>query len=349
MVGKYIGFMIRPLIFTPGFAVDEMDSTCIPALQDYLKELGRRKIRATIVSLNYPENSEYSWFGHNVFSLGWGNPGKLIKRMKLNHVPQELSGYLEGKTFDIVHSMWMTDASYMASVCATHLSLPHVITLMGQDVEPSWYSKRILKQKPEVVSISDFQLKRAKALCEIKKVIPWGIEKITCESGERTVDIVTIGWLNTTKQVHQTVELTRKLVHEFPELRVVLIGDGEMRHNIRNQIQKEGLDKHIKVAGLLERDEVLDYLAKSKVLFHPSAYEGFGMVLIEAQAMGAKVVSYPVGIAPELNDAVTVENFEEAVNAVRSQLTGSKESAARRDFKVEKTVDQYLELYQQMI
>jgi glycosyltransferase involved in cell wall biosynthesis len=55
-----------------------------------------------------------------------------------------------------------------------------------------------------------------------------------------------------------------------------------------------GLEGRVRFAGYLKEAEKLRVLRESHVLLHPSVREGWGLNVIEANAMGTPAVVYPV-------------------------------------------------------
>jgi hypothetical protein len=61
-------------------------------------------------------------------------------------------------------------------------------------------------------------------------------------------------------------------------------------------------------------------MQRSKILFHPSAYEGFGAVCLEALYAGAKVVSFVKPMNDDIPNWHIVNNTEEAELTIRGVL-----------------------------
>lgn len=69
---------------------------------------------------------------------------------------------------------------------------------------------------------------------------------------------------------------------------LLLVGDGEIMEDIKNKVRSLGLEE--KVIFLGARNDVNDLMQIMDVFLLPSLYEGFGMVLIEAQASDLKCI-----------------------------------------------------------
>ena len=67
---------------------------------------------------------------------------------------------------------------------------------------------------------------------------------------------------------------------------LLLVGDGELRSKVEQQIRKLGISKSVIMTGAV--DNVEDYMAAMDVFIFPSQYEGLSTVNIEAQINGLK-------------------------------------------------------------
>jgi len=85
-----------------------------------------------------------------------------------------------------------------------------------------------------------------------------------------------------------------------PEARLVIVGAGDSEP-LAARAASLGIGDRILLTGA--RADVPEMLAAFDVFVHPAIAESFGMVIIEAMAMGLPVLSTPVGIAPEVIEA----------------------------------------------
>jgi glycosyltransferase involved in cell wall biosynthesis len=78
----------------------------------------------------------------------------------------------------------------------------------------------------------------------------------------------------------------------MPSIKAALIGDGpEKRLQSRIEVSS-GLGSNIVLTGEQSHADVIKCMQKAKIFLHPSSYEGFGIVCIEALAAGATVISF---------------------------------------------------------
>jgi glycosyltransferase involved in cell wall biosynthesis len=144
---------------------------------------------------------------------------------------------------------------------------------------------------------------------------------------------------------------------QLPDARLVLVGDGELRPALVEQVDKAGLEGSVEFVGVV--DNVWPYLHDADVFALASRSETFGMVVVEAMAAGLPVVAPPVGgipelVTPGLNGELFPPGDCDALAAKILRLLRSPElrtrmgAAARRSaraFRMETTVQRYFELY----
>ena len=87
---------------------------------------------------------------------------------------------------------------------------------------------------------------------------------------------------------------------EIPQLILVIIGEGEIRNDLMEQIQEAGLQDRGLMPGYFDRKEVLRALASSDMFTMPSRYEGTPIALLEAAALARPIIASSTGGIPEL-------------------------------------------------
>lgn len=98
-----------------------------------------------------------------------------------------------------------------------------------------------------------------------------------------------IGRFMEQKNHHFLIEVFSGLIDRHPESVLVLIGDGPLRGEIENRARELGIFDSVRFLG--QRDDVAALYSTFDVFCLPSLYEGLGMVAIEAQASGLRVIA----------------------------------------------------------
>lgn len=79
------------------------------------------------------------------------------------------------------------------------------------------------------------------------------------------------------------------------KFKLVIGGDGELRNELMGLCLRLGIMGQVKFEGVMTRERVIKSIKESNVLVLPSMYETFGVVLIEAMALGKPVISTDSG------------------------------------------------------
>jgi glycosyltransferase involved in cell wall biosynthesis len=85
------------------------------------------------------------------------------------------------------------------------------------------------------------------------------------------------------------------------DVTLAVVGGGLLTNELRRLRSELGIDGRVRFVGRVAEDELLDWYRAADVFVLPTvAYEGFGMVTVEALASGTPVVGTPAGATPEL-------------------------------------------------
>jgi colanic acid/amylovoran biosynthesis glycosyltransferase len=93
-----------------------------------------------------------------------------------------------------------------------------------------------------------------------------------------------------------------ELRKEFPNLKIILVGDGESRSAVETAIATYDVADVVKLHGWVANKEVLALIKSSRALLLPSYAEGLPVVIMEALALGRPVISTTIAGIPELVD-----------------------------------------------
>jgi len=165
-----------------------------------------------------------------------------------------------------------------------------------------------------------------------------------------------VGRYGKAKNHNFIVNMFSKLLKQDPNFSLILIGDGPTRPEIEAKINDLGIHKNVKVLGL--RDDVPKLMNIFDVFILPSLYEGFGIVLLEAQACGlpcivSENIQPEVDMGLDLIHKVNLNNTLLWIDTVNKNKNNKiydkvkiKDKLLRSPFVVFSVVNQFYELYE---
>ncbi len=343
------------LILTPGFPANEQDDSCIPALQSFVYALKTNHVSSvTIISFHYPFfNEQYLWKGCRVHPMNGANVGSWKRLWLWLKIIKQIGRIHKVNPINVIHSLWYSECALIGHLVSRSKKINHITTAMGQEFyRPTWM-QFLLKRlpQPRVVVLSERQKKSMRdfGLVEIQ-LIPWALNPLLFNVNDgdaiRKIDLIFIGSMIDGKRPEIFLRVVQRLSDKYPNLRAVMIGGGPSLEVLREQVHDLGLTGTIKLLGDLSRREAMDQLRCAKILLHPSDYESFGFVYLEALCCGTLIVSGPTGIAWSSETWKVVDNEEEMLNAC-DHLLDTWTTAPVRDCKynIDEICRRYVTLY----
>lgn len=96
------------------------------------------------------------------------------------------------------------------------------------------------------------------------------------------------------------LDIAPKLVSALPQLKFLLVGDGEWRGRLEQRVNALGLEKSFIFTGLVNPREIPSYVGICDMVVHLSQREGLARALPQAMAAGLPIVAYECDGAPEV-------------------------------------------------
>jgi len=199
---------------------------------------------------------------------------------------------------------------------------------------------------------------------ENSTVIPNGIDydmiqKI--EPNSNFSDILFVGRLIKEKNVETLIRSLPIVKENYPNINCMIVGDGPERNLLEKLVDNLDLSGNVHFHGFMNNyDEIIGSMKSTKVFVLPSIREGFGMVVIEANACGVPVVvvNHPMNAAKDLVvDGVNGYIVEPEPDVMALKIIKSIENRAKtRDKCIEmsakydwdKIVDRLEEVYKEL-
>ncbi|MBW8190550.1 glycosyltransferase [Neiella marina] len=105
---------------------------------------------------------------------------------------------------------------------------------------------------------------------------------------ENSLIVGHVGRLSEPKNHRFILQIFARLVQRV-DATLVLVGDGELRADIEQQIAQLNLQSHVKILGM--RADAVDIMASVfDVMLFPSLYEGLPLTVVEAQVAGVPIL-----------------------------------------------------------
>ena len=149
------------------------------------------------------------------------------------------------------------------------------------------------------------------------------ISKVENNKKEIKYDICCIARLSEAKDPMKFLKIIFELVKNNKELKVIWVGDGEMKNEVLSKANEMQLIDNISFLGFKENPYV--YLNQSKVFMLTSKWEGYGLVAFEALTLGKPCVVSNVGGLRNIVDSTCGElcnpnNIHEYINETEKLL-----------------------------
>jgi len=125
-----------------------------------------------------------------------------------------------------------------------------------------------------------------------------------------------------TKGLTYLIEAANILKDKLPDSKFIIIGDGQERQKLEEQIQKNGLQEKVLLTGTVPDAHL--YLKAFDIFVVPSVKEGLPYVLLKAMATGIPIVATKVGGIPEVLDnhyLVEPKNAKSLAQKIAETLT----------------------------
>lgn len=164
------------------------------------------------------------------------------------------------------------------------------------------------------------------------------------------------------KGVNYLVDAFAEISNTFPELKLVLVGDGPSRESIREQISKLNLEQKVIIKDFVPNSGMVNLYRESDIFVLPSLHEGIPRTILEAMACGVPVVctelphlkklvkscglTVPARDAQSLADAITSILLDEGQRKSMS-LNGVKR--INTHYSWDDTVARTINLYERII
>ena len=261
--------------------------------------------------------------GHEVFWFANDFPGAL-KEEKLGGISYVRSGgrgtsvwkairwYRQQKPFDLVidqhhgipwYAPWWCNTNCIAyihevlgPIWSVFYSPP--LSMVGRWQE-SWTHRLYRKIPFWVPSESTRTCLLARGVQEVH-VFPNGVDtlpvtELADKPLSRPLRLVVVSRLAPNKRIDHALRVVQLLNARQLETKLTVVGGGECEAQLKLLASRLGISDHVIFTGSLKEGEKNAQLKQAHFLIHTSVREGWGLNVLEANALGTPAVVYPVG------------------------------------------------------
>jgi glycosyltransferase involved in cell wall biosynthesis len=275
--------------------------------------------------------------------------------------------YIKRHKFDIVHTHLSSSSDMYIFPLVSPLVTPHVTTLHSRfpfDRVQSWTGKAdelYMEWAPllPMIAISESAREEVPYDLNFVGVVHHGLsmQQFLPTAKNRGDFFVWLGRFVEDKGTHLAIEAAKRA-----GVKIVLAGTID-RHqqdsvNYFNTVIKPQIDNdQVKYIGPVNMKQKISLFSRARGFLNPIEWEEpFGMVMIEAMALGCPVISFTRGAAPELiahrKTGFLVKNVDEMVRFIPRIDEIDREATrlyVERNFSVCVMADKYMKIYNQVI
>lgn len=296
--------------------------------------------------------------------IGIGTPWQA--NLKAYYHTYKAIEYIKGHQFDIVHTHLSSSGDMYTFPLTAQLTTPMVTTLHSRfpfDREQSWcgdadnYYMEWMRDVP-FVAISETARAEVKMPLQFAGVVSHGLQMSYFQPSTEQPEnyLVWLGRFVPEKGAHLAIQVAQAtglpLIMAGTIDRHVPASIEYFEHTIKPLIDGEQI-KYIGPVGMREK---VDLLSRARVFLNPIEWEEpFGMVMIEAMAVGCPVISFARGAAPSIvangKSGYLVEDIKEMISALeRIDLLDRKlvRAHVQENFSAQSMVEKYVRIYQRV-
>ncbi|MCH8011197.1 MAG: glycosyltransferase [Candidatus Marinimicrobia bacterium] len=112
---------------------------------------------------------------------------------------------------------------------------------------------------------------------------------------ENRFTIGSVGRLHRAKGFNILLKAFHIVSRQISNIELEIVGNGRLRTDLLRQSEELGINDRVKFVGQISQHQVAQRLSEWDLFVMPSLWEGFGIAIIEATAMGKAVVATRVG------------------------------------------------------
>ena len=103
---------------------------------------------------------------------------------------------------------------------------------------------------------------------------------------QKRFELICVGYLVKRKQIHLLFPIVKFLEKQSYNVHLIIVGDGPEKEILMAKAKKLNIENFVTFEGYKQKEQVAEFLSKADCFLFPSAFDVWGMVLVEAMAAG---------------------------------------------------------------
>ena len=272
------------------------------------QEFKKRGIQSKIIA---PRRSQSENYGKEVILLGTSFPWSATGTQGdfcINFNPFAIKKVLEKEEFDVLHfhncgfpsTLQILEWSKALNILTFHANLEKSSFVKSFPGFFYLFNKLVQWKIDGVIGVAPLNLKTFKYYKGPKTVIPNGIDLKEFNPGvakikkysDGKLNILFLGRIEERKGLIYLLKALKILNKKYENLRLIVVGEGPLKEDYQKWIERNKLE-NVVFEKAISQKEVPSYYKTADIYCTPAIYgESFGIVLIEAMAMGTPVVAF---------------------------------------------------------
>lgn len=278
----------------------------------YVEKKSLRKLSFRNLLLSYFQSviiDESHWKEYRI--KGWNFPGTIGKNLWIYLSEKLVEKYIvENGRPDLIHSHNVFWAGVVARNIMEKFNIPFIInehssTFLEKNLsnKKQGIALKVYSKASKVIVVSQSLKTAIKEIGPKLKIdiIPnivdtdFFIPEKQKQSDDDIIKFVAIGNLNKNKGHELLIEAFFEVSKINQNVILEICGDGPEKKQLYKKIRAINMENKIKLAGHLNKYQILGKLRESDCLVHTSYFETFGVVLIEALSCGIPFITTKCG------------------------------------------------------
>jgi len=289
-----------------------------------------------------------------------------------------LTQYLQSAKPDLVHCHSRRGADMLGGLAASFADIPAVVSRRVDNTEMRLMAALRYRPFKKIIAISEtiarvlrehdvdedrievirsavdtLQLSRCADCSEVRQ--EFAVPEDACV-------IAAAGQLIPRKGHRYLLQAAADLHHRYPQIRLIIFGEGYLNNQLRAQASNLGLGDVVQFAGF--RDDLDDFMGCIDIFAHPALAEGLGVATLKAAAAGVPVVGFNAGGLPEAvldgktGTLVPAEDADALCKALaaliedgdlRNAMGAAGKERMQNEFSIATMADKHVALYESVL